>query len=109
MVVEHIHIVQLHAAQALVQPCDEVLAAAPVAIWPRPHQVPGLGGNEHFIAVAGKFLLQQAAEAFLRAAGGRAVIIRQVKVADTQLQRTPDDGCILRPVIAAAEIVPKPQ
>ena len=71
--------------------------------------MPRLGGNEHFIAVPGKLLLQQVAETLLRTARGWTVIVRQVKVADTQLHGSADDGRILRPVIGGTEIVPQAQ
>ena len=47
--VEDVHVVQAHAAKALVQARQQVLARAPVPVGPGPHVVAGLGGDDELV------------------------------------------------------------
>ena len=57
--VEEVDIVDLHAAEALVERCHEVLARAPVAVRPRPHVVACLRRDEEFVAVGAEVFVHQ--------------------------------------------------
>ncbi len=56
----------------------------------------------------GKLMLQQGAKTLLCTTWRRPVIIRQIKMANSQLHRTPDNSRILCTVITTTEIMPKP-
>src|SRR5699024_4197441 len=86
VVVEDIHIVQAHPLQALVQPGQQMLAAAPVPVGAVPHQVPGLGADDQFVPVGAEILPQNAAEVPLRRTGCGAVVIGQIKVGDAVVE-----------------------
>ena len=57
VVVKNIHIVQPHAAQALIQAGQQVFAAAPVAVRAVPHFIACFGGNNQLIAVNAKVIV----------------------------------------------------
>ena len=104
--VEDVHIIELHAPQALVEACHEVFARAPVAVGPRPHVVTRLGRNEEFVAVGSERLLHQTAEVLLGRTVGRAVVVRQIEMDDSPVERVMGHLTHFGEGLLAAEIVP---
>ena len=109
VVVEDIHIIQIHPPQALVKAGNQVFPAAPVAVWPRPHVVARFGGNHQLVAVGFPIAQHVNAEVALRLAVGRAVVVRQIKMRDAVVKRRAQDGLLGFKRRDAAEVVPQTQ
>ena len=109
VVVENVHVVQPHAAQALIQAGQQVLAAAPIAVGAVPHRVSRLGGDDQLVAVGHQVVPQNFAKVGLGRARFRAVVVGQVKVGDAVVK----GGTAERPHVlvgrSIAKIVPQPQ
>ena len=105
--IENIHIIQLHPAQALVQAGEQVLAAAPVSIGTGPHFISGLGADQKLVPVRSQILFQNPSKVKLRASGSRSIVICQIKVRDSVIE-----GCKQQPfhilvIGRISEIVPQ--
>src|SRR5271166_6446553 len=105
--VENVHVVKLHALEALVQASKKIFARAPVAIRPRPHIPAGLGANDEFVAVGGELAMKDAAEILLSGNGRRTVVVCKVEVGDAEVEGTPEHGLTILKGIHVAKIVPK--
>ena len=64
MRIKDVHVVQAHAAQALLEAGQQVLARTPFAVRPGPHQISGFGRDDQFVTVRPEFLAQDVAEVF---------------------------------------------
>ena len=109
VVVEDVHVVKVHAAQALIEAGDEVLAAAPVAVGAGPHVIAGLGGDDHLVAVGQEIALHVDAEAALGLAVGRAVVVGEVEVGDAVVKRRAQDLALHAQRRDLAKVMPKAQ
>ena len=109
VVVEDVHIVQSHAAQALVQTGQQVLAAAPVAVGAVPHHIPGLGGDDQLIAVDAEIIAQNFTKIPLGCARLGAVVVGKVKVGDAVVKRRAAERTHVLIGRCVAKIVPQPQ
>ena len=107
--VENVHIVQPHAAQALIQAGNQVLAAAPVAVGACPHFITSLGRDDQLVAVDAQIVPQDFAKVFLGGAGLRAVVVGQIKVSDAVVERGAAERTHILVGGGIAEIVPQPQ
>ena len=105
--VEEVHVVYVHAAEALVERGEEVLAAAPFAVRAGPHVVAGLGGDEHLVAVGAERLVHESAEGLLGGAVHWAVVVGEVKDGDAVVEGTVGHGLGVVKGAYAAEIVPE--
>ena len=105
--VENIHVRQSHAAQALVEAGEEVLARAEVAVRPRPHVVAGLGRDQEFVAVRTEVAGQDLTKRLLRRAVGRAVVVGEVEVRDAEIKRPVDNVAAALLRVVAAEVLPE--
>ena len=86
MVVENVHIIQVHPLQGLIQAGNQVFPAAVVAVGAGPHVVAGLGGNHQLVPVGAPVPIHVDAEIPLGLAVGWAVVVGQVKVGDAQVK-----------------------
>ena len=109
MVVEDIHIVQPHPAQALVQAGQQVFAAAPVAVGTVPHRVTRLGRDDQLIAVRHQVVAQDLAKIALGGTRLGAVVVGQVKVGDAVVKRGAAERTHVLVRGGIAKIVPQPQ
>ena len=124
--VEDVHVVQAHPGQRLVQARQQVLTRPPVAVGPWPHVVAGLGRDDQLVAVAAQVVAQNAAEVPLRRAVERpvlqssqrviggiervtAVVVREIKVGHTQVERAEDDRPLRVQGPVRAKVLPQPQ
>jgi hypothetical protein len=105
--IEDVDVGQAHAAQALIQAGQQVLARPEVAVRTGPHVVTGLGGNDQLVAICRQVHLECAAECLFRRAVGRTVVIRQIEMGDSQVEGAPQHGAAVFQRIDAAEIVPQ--
>ena len=109
VVVENIHIVQPHAAQALVKAGQQVLAAAPVAVGAVPHLEPGFGGDDQLVAVDAEVVPQNFTEIPLGRARLGAVVVGKVKVGDAIVKRRAAERAHIFVGCRVAKIMPQPQ
>ena len=109
VVVEDIHIVQPHPAQALVQAGQQVFAAAPVAVGTVPHRVARLGRDDQLIAVGHQVVAQDLAKIALGGTRLGAVVVGQVKVGDAVVKRGAAERTHVLVRGGIAKIVPQPQ
>ena len=107
--VEEVHIVELHAAQALVETGKERLPRTPVAVGAGPHLVARLRGDEEFIAVGREVLLHETAERLLGAARRRPVVVGQIEVGHAVVEGKAGQGTCGAEVGIVPEIVPEAQ
>ena len=107
--VENVHIVQPHAAQALIQTGQQILAAAPVAVGACPHFITGLGRDNQLVAVDAQIIAQNFTKIPLGCARLRAVVVGQVKVGDAVVERGAAERTHILVGGGIAEIVPQPQ
>ena len=107
--VEDVHVVQVHAAQALIQAAHQVLARAPIAVGTRPHVVARLAGNEQLVAVGREGFLHDLPEGFLGRAVGRPVVVGQVEVRDAVVESMVCHGQRVGQRVDIAEVVPQAQ
>ena len=80
--IEDIHVVESHSLKTLVKACNQILAAAPVAVWSLPHIIACLWADNELVAVCRQMLLKDKPEVLLCAAVFRAIVVCQVKVGD---------------------------
>ena len=80
--VEDVHIVKSHAAQARIQAGNQILAAAAAAVRAVPHVIARLGADDQLVAVGVQILAQDVPEVLFGAARCGAVIVGEVKMRD---------------------------
>ena len=73
--IEDVHIIKIHALQALIKAGDQILAAAMVAVRTLPHIVTGLGGDDQLVAMRLPVAQHVDAKVPLGFAIGRAIVI----------------------------------
>ena len=105
--VEEVDVVQVHAPEALVEACHEVLAGAPVAVGPGPHVVAGLRADEELVAVGTEVVIHEAAHRLLGRAVRRAVVVGEVEVCDAVVESVARDVAAALVGVHAAEVVPE--
>ncbi len=81
-----IHILQTHAAQALIQTCNQIFLTAPVSIRTRPHIISGFRGNHQLVPINPQTLFQNPSEIFLRRTVHRSIVICQIKMRDPMVE-----------------------
>ena len=106
MAVEEVHVVEVHALEALVEAGRQILARTPVAVRPFPHVVSGFGGNEEFIAIGTEVILHQSAHGFFCTSVGRAVIVGKVEMGNAVVESIVCDGTASLVRIHSSEVVP---
>ena len=87
VMIEDVHIIDFHAAQACVEAAHEVLAAAAVAIRAVLHGVACFGGENQLVAVRTQVAVHDFPQRFFCRAGARAVVVCQVEVGDACVER----------------------
>ena len=107
MVVEDIHIFQTQPLEAGVEAGQQVFAAAPIAVRPRPHGVSGLGADDQLIPVGRQLLAQDAAKIFLRTARLRTVIVRKIEMGDPIVKSRNAQRLLILVRGSIAKIVPQ--
>ncbi len=105
--IEDIDVIDPHPPQRLVARGDQVLAAAPLTIGPRPHAIARLGRQHQFVAIPRKVRRQDLSERLLGAARRRAVVVRQVEMRDAQIESRPAHRAFDVVGRVAAEVVPE--
>src|ERR1019366_9379433 len=105
--IEDVDVFQAHAAKALIEAGEQILARSPVAVRAGPHIVAGLGGNDQLIAVGSEILAEEAAEILFGGAVGRAVIVGEVEVGDAEREGAAEHGAGVLEAVDAAEVVPE--
>jgi len=109
MGIEDVEVVQPRAFQTLVGTSDDALPGAPLAVWSRPHVIPGLAGDDHLIAVRVHATGHHPTEVLLGATGNRPVVVGQVIVGDAQIKGLVDDGLLRAKGVHATKVVPQSQ
>ena len=109
MTIEEVHVVEVHALEALVEACHEILARAPVAVRTFPHVVASLGGDEEFVTIRSEVVLHQSAHRFFGAAVWRTIIVGEVEVSDAMVEGIMGDGTASLVRVNASEVVPESQ
>ena len=110
MVVENIHIVQIHAFQALVQTGHQILSGPPIAIRSRPHIITSFCGNHHLIPVRRQLFMKNSSEILLCHSFRRSsIIISQIKMRDSMIERAGNDFLLLIQWIFKSKILPQSQ
>ena len=107
--IEQVDIVEMHAAQALVERGHEILARAPVAVGAGPHVVAGLGGDEELVAIGPEVVVHEPAEGLLGRAVDGPVVVGQVHVGDAVVEGIADDLARALVGVDAAEVMPEPE
>jgi hypothetical protein len=105
--IENVEIIEPGALQALIAGRDEVFAAAPFTIWPLPHQVTGLRGDDEFVAQTLEVILHDLAERRLSRAGWRAVVVGDVEMRDASVKRGVQDRLLGLVRCIVAKVVPQ--
>src|SRR5664280_199918 len=105
--VEDVDVIDAHPAQALVEAGKQVLAGPPLAVRPGPHVIARLRRQHELVPVATEVGVENAAKVGLRGARRRTVVVSQVEVRDTEIERAAQDRPLRlqRPVVA--EVVPQ--
>ncbi|MPM24550.1 hypothetical protein SDC9_71033 [bioreactor metagenome] len=109
MMVKDIHIRQPHALQALVQAREHVFSAAVVAVGPRPHQITRLSTDDQLVAVLRHLLAEDTPEIRFRGARLGAVVIGEVKVRHSLVERGKAHPLHVFVIVVRAKVMPKPQ
>ena len=109
MMVEDIHIIELHALQRLIERCHQILTGAPVTVRAVPHGVACLRGDDHLITVRTKIRAHDLSEVLLRGARLRAVVVRQVEVGDAVIKCRKQHRLHHVHIGFRAEVVPETQ
>src|ERR1700722_3302543 len=107
--IEDVDIVEAHALETLIEAREQVFAAAPFAVRPRPHVVAGLGGDDEFVAKASEVAAQDVAEGKLGGAWRWPIIVGEVEMADAKIERPPAYCAHRIGGLVEAEIVPQAQ
>ena len=89
VMVEDIHIFQIHTLQALVQARQQVFFASKIPVRSFPHIITGLCTNHQFISVYPKVFCQYPAKIFFRTARYRTIIVSKVKMCYAMVKRCP--------------------
>ena len=79
VVVENVHVVEVHPLQGLVDGGDEVFPGSVVAVGSLPHVVSRLGGDDQLIPVGTPVRVHMLSEVPLRLPVGRAVVVREIE------------------------------
>ena len=111
--VEDVDVVEAHAAEAIVERREEILARGANAVGARPHVPAGLGGNEKLVAQGThvpcdtEVLPQNRAEVFFGRAVRRTVVIGEVEVRDAAVEGAADHGAAGLKDIRPAKVLPE--
>ena len=105
--IKDVDVFEAHAAEALVEAGEQILARAPVAVGAGPHIVAGFGGDDQLIAVGGEILAEEAAEILFGGTVGRAVIVGEVEVGDAEREGAAEHGAGVIEAVDATEVVPE--
>ena len=105
--IKHVYIVHVHPPKGLVDAGHEVLLAAEIAVWPRPHIIPGLGGQEQFIPVGFPVPLHVQTEVPFCLTIGRAIVVGKVKMDDSMIESRPQKALLRLKRGDRAKIVPQ--
>ena len=60
--IKDVHVLELHALEALVQAGEKMFARTPIAIRPRPHVPTSLGADDEFVAMVNEIAMENAAK-----------------------------------------------
>jgi hypothetical protein len=74
----------------------EILSRSEVAIGAMPHVPTGLGGDDKFVTICNEVLAEDASKVGLGAAIRKAVVVGQIEVGDTEVERSPQEGTLSR-------------
>jgi len=107
MGVEDVDVVEAQSAEALVEAGQKVFPRPVIAVWPGPHVVASLGGDDQFVAVGAQVRPKDPAEVRLGRAVGRAIVVGQVEVGDTAVERARDDRPLGRECPVVTEVLPE--
>ncbi len=108
--VEDVDVVEPHAAQALIEAREQVLARAPFPVRPRPHVVAGFRGDHQLVAERRQVFLEDLPEVLLRRAVRRPVVVGEIEVGDAEVEGAADDRAAdLERSIVVSEVVPEPE
>jgi hypothetical protein len=107
--VEDVDVLEPHAAEALVEAREQVLARPPLPVRPRPHVVARFRRDDELVAVRTEIVTQELAERLLGRTVRRAVVVREIEVRDPQVERAADDRAAPLERVDAAEVVPEPE
>src|SRR3984885_14639415 len=109
VVVEDVDVVEAQPAQTLIEACEEIFPRSKVAIGARPHVPAGLGGDDEFVAILAEVLAEDPSEIRLGTAIRGPIVVGQIKMGDTQVEGTPQDGALSLERSVITEVLPQPK
>ena len=109
MVIENIHVIQLHPFQGGVTACEQILSGTAISIGTLPHIIACLSANQKLFPIRAKISLVQNTEISLRLSIGGTVIVGQIKMGNAQVEGLPKNILHLLLRIPFSEVMPKPQ
>ena len=109
MGIEDVDVVQPHPLERLVAGGDEVLTRPTLPIGAGPHIVASLGAYNKFIPIGLEISRHHATEINLGLPIGRTVIISEVEVSDTAIERTTQHGTLRESGVKISKVVPQSQ
>ena len=109
MVIEDIDVVDAKPAQALLQARKQVFSRAEIAVRPRPHVPAGFGRDHQLIAVRRKSVLNTRPKFDSRASVWRPVVVGEVEMRDTEVERPPQDLALDVNRATVPEVLPQSQ
>jgi hypothetical protein len=107
--IKNVDVADAQARQALIQTGQQVFARPEIAVRPVPHRVAGLGGDHDFVAMCVQVAAQHGAERLFGRARRRAVIVGQIEMSDSEIERPEQHVTCRFTRVHTAEIVPKAQ
>ena len=109
MAIKDIKILQSCPAETLVNARHQIFTGAISAIRASPHVMTGFGRDYHFIPITLEVLSQNSSEINFGTSGNRTVIVCQVEMSDTMIERILNHvGCHIE-IVHTTEVVPQPQ
>ena len=107
MVIEDVHIIQSHAFEALIAAGDEIFPGTPFSVGSVPHEESGFAGDDEFIAVRRQIRCHDATEIFFSGTGNRTVVVGEVEVGDSEVERGFHHGGAVFQHVDRAEVLPQ--
>src|SRR5438067_367514 len=107
MRVEDVDVVESHPPETLIEAGEEILAGAPLAIRPGPHEIASLRGDDQLVAIRLQVAGEDRPEVLLSRAGGWAVVVGEGEVGDAEVEGAPNDRALRLDDVNAAEVVPE--
>ena len=108
MRIKDVDVVEAHSFKRLVTGGDQVFSTAKFTVRTRPHVIACFGRDDQFVAVTTEVSRQNLAKSFLGTAGGRAVVVGEIKMGDAMIKRRLAHRSFYIVRCVATKVMPKP-